>query len=152
MAKPTLLQSLLGRPSQSYAFPRERQHYSSKGDLARALASSSSSPSSLERTEVAPPVTGVGRFQKGKGKASYARPKEDIPLPDSETSISSDSDDSADEAFYTPFSSPPTSMLVDPSIPFIPSDPSSSLPTDDKSSSSSASSSSSSTSHSVLSC
>jgi hypothetical protein len=149
MAKPTLLQSLLGRPSQSYAFPRERQRYSSRRELARALASSS-------RGEVAPPLRGVEQFQKGKGKASYARPNEEIPLPNSETasrynSISSDSDDdSADEVFYTPFSSPPTSMLIDPPIPFIPSDPS---PPDDKSSSSSASSSSSSsTSHSLLSC
>jgi hypothetical protein len=154
MAKPTLLQSLLGRPSQSYAFPRERQRYSSKGELARALASSASA--SLGRTEVAPPVSGVERIQKGKGKARYARPNEDIPLPDSETasinadsiSISSDSDD--EEVFYTPFSSPPTSMLIDPPVPFLLSDPSSSPP-DDKSSSSSASSSSSSTSHSALS-
>ena len=71
-------------------------------------------------------------------------------MSDSSISISSESDgdDSADEVFYTPFSSPPTSMLLDPPIPFIPS---SSLPTDDKSSSSS-SSSSSSTSHSAISC
>lgn len=155
MAKPTLLQSLLGRPSQSYAFPRERQHYSSKRDLARALASSSSSSSSFGRTEVAPPVTGVEQFQKGK--ASYARPNEEIPLPlpspeqiaSDSISISSDSDED-DQVFYTPFSSPPTSMLVDPPIPFLPEDPSSSLPPDDKSSSSSDSSSSS--SHSALSC
>jgi hypothetical protein len=161
MAKPTLLQSLLGRPSQSYAFPRERQRYSSKGELARALARSS-------RTEVAPPMTGVEQIQKGKGKATYARPDEDIPLPHAESascqqiksdsiSISSDSDDdSADQVFYTPFSSPPTSMLIDPPIPLLPSHPSPSPPPDDKSTSSStsssSSSSSSSTSHSVLSC
>ena len=138
MAKPTLLQSLLGRPSQSYAFPAERQHYSSKGDLARAFARSSS--------EVAPPMTGE--------KGSDARPNEDIPLPisDSADSTSIDSGDDSgeeEEVFYTPFSSPPTSMLIDPPIPFLPSDPSSSPPPEDKSSSSS--SSSSSTSHSALS-
>ena len=145
MAKPTLLQSLLGRPSQSYAFPRERERYSSKGELARTLARSSS----LGRSgEVAPPLTGV--------KGRNARLNEDIPLPnpDPADSISIDSDqDSADDVFYTPFSSPPTSMLLDPPIPLFPQHPSSSTPPDDKSSSSSASSSSSSsTSHSALSC
>ena len=146
MAKPTLFQSLLGRPSQSYAFPPERQRYSSKHDLARAAAGLASS-SSLWRTEVAPPLTGVDHFQKGKARDD--RPNEDCQQITSD-SISSDSDDdSADELFYTPFSSPPTSMLIDPA------DLSSSLPTDDKSSSSSTSSttsSSSSTSHSTLSC
>lgn len=147
MAKPTLLQSLLGRPSQSYAFPPERQRYSSKRDLARVAASLARSPS-FGRTEVAPPLTGVDQFQKGKGSPN------EVPQQITADSISSDSDDdSADEVFYTPFSSPPTSMLVDPPIPFLPVDPSPSLPTDDKSSSSSASStSSSSTSHSALSC
>jgi hypothetical protein len=145
MTKPTLLQSLLGRPSQSYAFPRERQRYSSKGELARALARSSS----LGKTELAPPLTVTG---------GDARPKEVFPLPNSDTpdstSIDSD-DDSAHDVFYTPFSSPPTSMLLDPPIPLLSSpDPSPSLPTDDKSSSSSSASSSasSSTSHSALSC
>jgi hypothetical protein len=151
MAKPTLLQSLLGRPSQSYAFPRERQRYSSKRDLARALASSS--PLGMaEVAEVAPPLSGVERFQKGKGKASYARLDEDIPLPvrspqqiksDSISISSGSGEDSDEEVFYTPCSSPPTSMLIDPPIPFLPPDPSSS---------SASSSSSSSTSHSVLSC
>ena len=143
MAKPTLLQSLLGRPSQSYAFPPERQRYSSKGDLARALASSSS----LGRTAVAPPLSGVEQIQ-----ASHARPDEDIPLPCAKSdsiSISSESDDdSTDQVFYTPLSSPPTSMLLDPPGPFLPSPP----PDDKSSSSSASSSSSSSTSHSALSC
>ena len=165
MAKPTLLQSLLGRPSRTYAFPPERDHYSSKGDLARAAAALTFASdgavaisSSFGRTEVTPPLTGVEHYQK----EAYPRPNEGIPLPRSPSpqQITSDSDssasddDSADDVFYTPFSSPPTSMLIDPPISFLPPDPSSSLSPspDDKSTSSSSSASSSSSSHSVLSC
>jgi alcohol dehydrogenase-like protein len=110
---------------------------------------------------MAPPLTGVEHIEK----ASDARPNEGIPLPGrgspspqqqiTSDSISSDSDDdSTDQVFYTPFSSPPTSMFIDPAIPLLPpAEPTSSLSPDDKSSSSSASSTSStsSTSHSALS-
>ena len=161
MAKPTFLQSLLGRPSRSYVFPPERQRYSSKADLARvaaalALASDAAvaSSSSFE-TEVPPPLTGVEHYQK----EGYPRPNEGIPLPRSSSPqqitsdfnlSDSDDEDSSDEVFYTPFSSPPTSMLIDPPIAFLPPDPSPLLSPDDKSPSSSSSSSSS--SHSALSC
>lgn len=154
MAKPTLLQSLLGQPSQSYAFPPERERYSSKGELARVLARSSS----LGKSEVSPPLlTGEEKDNKGRDD----RPNQDHPIPftnsDSLDSISIDSDDDSgdNDVFYTPFSSPPTSMLLDPPIPVFSSVPASSLiPPDDKSSSSSSASSSasSSTSHSALSC
>ena len=163
MVKPTLLQSLLGRPSRSYAFPPERQHYSSKGDLARAAAAltfasdaAAATSSTFGRTEMPPPLTGVEHYQK----ETYPRPNEGIPLPRSSSphqqltsdSDSSDDDDSADDVFYTPFSSPPTSMLLDPPIAFLPPDPSSSLsPSPDDKSTSSSSSASSSSSHSVLS-
>ena len=163
MTKPTFLQSLLGRPSQSYAFPPERQHYSSKAHLARvaaalALASDAAvavATSSSFGTEVPPPLTGVEHYQK----EGYPRPNEGIPLPCSPSpqqitsdfnSSDSDDEDSADDEFYTPFSSPPTSMLIEPPIAFLPPDPSSLLSPDDKSSTSSSSSSSS--SHSALSC
>jgi hypothetical protein len=160
MAKPTFLQSLLGRPSQSYAFPPERQRYSSKADLARiaaalALASDAAvATSSSFGTEAPPPLTGVEHYQK----EGYPRPNEGIPLPCSSSPqqitsdfnySDSDDEDSTEDVFYTPFSSPPTSMLIDPPIVFLPPDPSSLLSLDDKSSSSSSSSSSS---HSALSC
>lgn len=35
MAKPTLLQSLLNRPSQTYSFPQEKMYYSTKRDMVR---------------------------------------------------------------------------------------------------------------------
>ncbi|CCM03994.1 uncharacterized protein FIBRA_06150 [Fibroporia radiculosa] len=40
MPKPTLLQSLLGRPSQSYSFPPQKDYHSSRTDLFRAASTS----------------------------------------------------------------------------------------------------------------
>ena len=126
MPKPTLLQTLLGRPSQTYSFPVEKEYYSAKNDLARAAAVA----------EVAPPLPGVVAYQKGSPSNG------DIPLPYSWST--DDDDDSDDDVFHTPFSSPPTSMLIDMPLSIL--DPLS--PRDDKSSSSSSSASSSS-SHSA---
>jgi len=179
MPKPTLLQTLLGRPSQSYTFPPDKQYYSSKDDLARtaaALAFSSTgsdAAASLGYTEVAPPAaversTDGGGYRDGRATVTVNRgglsgvpsSNEDVSLPFSPpphqiTSVfnSSDSDDdSGDELFYTPFSSPPTSMLIDPPISFVPPDASPSHSPDDKTSSSSSSSSSASSTHSAISC
>jgi hypothetical protein len=152
MPKPTLLQTLLGRPSQSYTFPPDKQHYSSKDDLARAaaalaLSSSCDAPPTFGHAEVAP-LAPVERTtdtddkdddQKGmatvtvnrRGLSAAAVPSnKDIPQPFSAPSpqqqITSDSDDdSGEDIFYTPFSSPPTSMLIDPPLSFVvPPDPS----------------------------
>lgn len=38
MAKPTLLQSFLGRPSQSYSFPQEQNYYSNKAHMRHIAA------------------------------------------------------------------------------------------------------------------
>jgi hypothetical protein len=38
MTKPTILQTLLGRPSQKYSFPREKEYHSAKRDLLRYVA------------------------------------------------------------------------------------------------------------------
>lgn len=35
MAKPTIMQSLLGRPSQTYSFPEEKTYFSTKRDMVR---------------------------------------------------------------------------------------------------------------------
>jgi hypothetical protein len=177
MPKPTLLQTLLGRPSRSYAFPPDRQYYSSKNDLARAAAalafssSNSDAAASFDHTEVAPlPAVeqSTDGYQNGRATVTVNRAglsgaplsNEGIPLPFSLspphqiTSVfnpsDSDEDDSADDVFYTPFSTPPTSMLIDPPIPFVSPEIAPSHSPDDKSSSSSTSSSSSST-HSALS-
>ena len=175
MPKPTLLQSLLGRPSQSYTFPPDRQYYSSKHDLARtaaALAFSSTKSDAaapLGHTEVGPLVAAErSTDQNGRATVTVNRgglsgvpsSNEDASLPfspppkhqiTSDFNSSDSDDDSGDELFYTPFSSPPTSMLIDPPISFVPPDASPSHSPDDKSSSSSTSSSASST-HSAISC
>ena len=180
MPKPTLLQSLLGRPSQSYTFPPDRQYYSSKHDLARtaaALAFSSAKSDAaapLGYTEVGPLAAAErctdGYYQNGRptvmvnrgGLSGVPSSNEDVSLPfylppqhqiTSDVNSCDSDDDSGDELFYTPFSSPPTSMLIDPPISFVPPDASPSPPPDDKSSSSSSSSSSSASStHSAVSC
>jgi hypothetical protein len=78
MPKPTLLQTLLGRPSQTYSFPAEKEYYSAKDHLSRAATA-----------EAASPLRGIFI-------------NEAIPLPPS-----LDLDDNDNDVFYTPFSSPP---------------------------------------------
>lgn len=178
MPKPTLLQTLLGRPSRSYAFPPDRQYYSSKDDLARAAAalafpsSKSDAAASFGHTEVAPlPAAerSTDGYQNGRASVTVNRTglsgaplsNEGIPLPfalspqqqitSAFNPSDSDEDDSGDDVFHTPFSSPPTSMLIDPPMPFVSPVISPPHSPDDKSSTSSTSSSSSST-HSALSC
>ncbi|KAH8999423.1 hypothetical protein EDB92DRAFT_1834088 [Lactarius akahatsu] len=121
MPKPTLLQTLLGRPSQTYSFPPEREYYSARDHLARAATAN------LVR-DIPSPV-----IDQTQNVSSNSHP----------LSIFSDSDDSDDDTFHTPFSSPPISMLIDTPLSLVPSDPSPPHSRDDKSSSSSASSSSS---------
>ena len=144
MPKPTLLQSLLGRPSRSYAFPVEKQYYSAKDDLARAAGAifnpAAATSSSLGNTEVAAPLTLSGSPSSNEGiSLTPSSPPSHQQITSEFTSTDSD-DEEGDDVFYTPFSSPPTSMLIDPPVSFVPPDPSSS------------SSSSSSSSHSAVSC
>ena len=145
MPKPTLLQTLLGRPSQSYSFPAEKQYYSARDVLARAAAVDPAVFPAV--VEAAPPLPAVP-YQKGSPSNG------DITLPyacSTEQQITSDEDeddDSDNDNFHTPFSSPPTSMLIDMPLSILVNDPSPSLSKDDKSSSSSSSASSSS-SHSA---
>lgn len=123
MPKPTLLQSLLNRPSQTYSFPSEKQYYSAKDVLVRAAAVSPPLPVA----EPAPPLSAVAN-QNSNGVS---------PLPYS--CHTEEDNEQDDDVFHTPFSSPPTSMLID--MPLSVLDPTPSA--DDKSSSSSSSSSSS---------
>src|ERR1700761_9702085 len=133
MPKPTLLQTILGRPSQSYSFPAEKQYYSARDDLARAAAVD---PAVFPAVEAAPPLPAVP-YQKGSPSNG------EIPLPYSsstEQQITSDEDeddDSDNDDFHTPFSSPPTSMLIDMPLSILAHHPDSLSPSrDDKSSSS----------------
>ncbi|KAH9077493.1 hypothetical protein EDB83DRAFT_2350325 [Lactarius deliciosus] len=126
MPKPTLLQTLLGRPSQTYSFPPEREYYSARDHLARAAT--------------------VGDI---RSPVAYQNADSNRDLTLHPLSIFDDSDDSGDDSFHTPFSSPPISMLIDPPPSLVPTDPSPPHSRDDKSSSSSSSSASSSSSHSA---
>ena len=79
-------------------------------------------------TEVPPPPTGVEHptYQRRVSLSTYLSSDAGIQIPSSTPSsqqqITSDfntsdlesDDDQSDDVFYTPFSSPPTSMLVDP--------------------------------------
>ena len=151
MPKPTLLQTLLGRPSQTYSFPPERQYYSAKDDLARAATATAVGDIPSAVIEPVPPLPAFA-YKKGR---TFASSNEDIPLPSSwpaqqitsahhPHSIFTHSDDSDDDVFHTPFSSPPTSMLIDMPLSIVAHDASPSHSRDDKSSSSSSSASSSS--------
>jgi hypothetical protein len=132
MPKPTLLQSVLGRPSQTYAFP------SARCDLSRTAATSRTSlPTAISNAS-------LGNFVEYSPKGKPCRdltssPRQQI-TSSALNSTDSDSDNSGHEIFYTPLSSPPTSMFIPPDVVSL-------HPSDDKSSSSSTSSS-----HSALSC
>ncbi|KAF7799074.1 hypothetical protein EIP86_010304 [Pleurotus ostreatoroseus] len=67
MAKPTLFQSLLGRPSQSYHFPPSKEYYSTKPDLMRVATETSPAPDIAPRTA---PVLGPGSDYEQKSSAS----------------------------------------------------------------------------------
>ncbi|KAH9062033.1 hypothetical protein EDB87DRAFT_1608969 [Lactarius vividus] len=138
MPKPTLLQTLLGRPSQTYSFPPEREYYSAR-DL-------------LTRVATATPQRDIPSPVIDQPRAYQNHSSNEVPITLHPLSIFSDSDDDDDDdnddAFHTPFSSPPISMLIDTPLSVVPSDPSPPHSRDDKSSSSSSSASSSS-SHSA---
>ncbi|KAF8271734.1 hypothetical protein EI94DRAFT_1796846 [Lactarius quietus] len=148
MPKPTLLQTLLGRPSQTYSFPAEKHYYSAKDDLARAAAVSpvtlpaavAGIPSAV--IEPAPPLPAVA-YHEGSSSNGV------ILLPYSDRHPDEDEEEEDDDVFHTPFSSPPTSMFIDMPLSILPHDPSPPHSRDDKSSSSSSSASSSSSSHSA---
>lgn len=120
MPKPTLLQSLLNRPSQTYSFPPEKQYYSAKDVIVRAAAVSPPVPVA----EAAPPLSAV-IYQNSNG---------DTPLP---YSWHTDNDNDEEDVFHTPFSSPPTSMLIDMPLSVI--EPQDKSPSPSSSSSSSSS-------------
>ena len=53
MTKPTLLQSILGRPSQSYSFPSNKEYYSTKHELLRAAVAAQQSDEQLKTRSIA---------------------------------------------------------------------------------------------------
>ncbi|KAA1466061.1 hypothetical protein DENSPDRAFT_830805 [Dentipellis sp. KUC8613] len=129
MAKPTLLQSILGRPSQSYAFPAQKDYHSSKSELIRAAASHSHPHASSRRSTsgrppvihdpvIAPPpdVIPPQRLEQPHDHSETEDQDED----EFADADSSDDEDDDDDVFYTPQSSPntspATSMYIDASV------------------------------------
>ncbi|RDB15652.1 hypothetical protein Hypma_003990 [Hypsizygus marmoreus] len=110
MTKPTVLQSLLGRPSQTYSFPQEKVYYSTKQNMLRIATESNGQE--LSQTFV------VG--DDAEPKLNSVKPTNDVTIiPDGEQLSITDVDDgdgdgedtdSDRDIFYTPNTSPRVSM------------------------------------------
>ncbi|GLB33283.1 hypothetical protein LshimejAT787_0101670 [Lyophyllum shimeji] len=104
MTKPTVLQSLLGLPSQTYSFPPEKVYYSTKQDMLRVAA---------ETKHQAPSQTTVLR---GDERPQGIKPAHDVRAQPSTQKLlitdldEADDDDSDRDVFYTPNTSPRTSL------------------------------------------
>ncbi|KAI0269300.1 hypothetical protein BC834DRAFT_967929 [Gloeopeniophorella convolvens] len=198
MPKPTLLQSILGKPSQSYAFPPDKHYYSARHDFVRAAVAAQADaaavaaspgvagpsleapgPARFVRRELAadggwgdsdgPTSSGSLSGDEARSRrrsssngvissepSTFSRPQ--ISSPSIRTTLSrvptdnngendsgSAEDDSDTDVFYTPFSSPPISMLIESPLALLPRETSPSpSPFHDEKHSSSASSSASS--------
>ncbi|KAL1676786.1 hypothetical protein EV122DRAFT_215760 [Schizophyllum commune] len=135
MAKPTLLQSLLNRPSQSYTFPPERDYHVVKRDILRTVAPTSGSqlgtrpidsksPTPQEKEVVAPASSAAisSRADVPITTTPVAAPisiqSTELNSEDNSSSGSSDSSanssdkesDSDQDCFYTPNASPRVSL------------------------------------------
>ncbi|KAF8075875.1 hypothetical protein FPV67DRAFT_1469607 [Lyophyllum atratum] len=106
MTKPTMLQSLLGRPSQSYSFPQEKVYYSTKQDMLRFAAETSQ-----EAPSQAAPMHDDAKPNAIKPTNDVRALTDTTRLPITELDDDDyDDGDSDDDVFYTPNTSPRTSM------------------------------------------
>ncbi|KAK7471136.1 hypothetical protein VKT23_002548 [Stygiomarasmius scandens] len=148
MAKPTLLQTLLGRPSQSYSFPKEKDYHSTKAHMRRVAQAAGHAQSGSEPNS----TPGTSREQKLMGTMHVINEKPSVVIihspsnysqhPDNDTSPDpvpddfhqhvevddddseehgsgnddNDSDDDNNDAdiFYTPNTTPRSSMASYP--------------------------------------
>ncbi|KAG5350192.1 hypothetical protein C0989_012305 [Termitomyces sp. Mn162] len=107
MAKPTMLQSLLGRPSQTYSFPEEKVYYSTKRDMLRIAAETSEQQAvgvSNDQPRVVKRPHGVTAFDNTHPSNS------DRTADHADNNDGSDAEDSEYDVFYTPNTSPRISM------------------------------------------
>ncbi|KAL1663164.1 hypothetical protein GGF50DRAFT_128205 [Schizophyllum commune] len=135
MAKPTLLQSLLNRPSQSYSFPPERNYHVVKRDILRTVAPTSGSQLGTRPIDSKSPIPQEKEGAAGASSAAISS-RADIPITtnavtapisiqqtelsreDDNSSGSSNSSanssdkesDSDQDCFYTPNASPRVSL------------------------------------------
>jgi hypothetical protein len=80
MAKPTLLQTLLGRPSQTYSFPQEHKKYhSNKSDLLRLARNHDVNDVSLRDMrsdgDSVGDAVGTSSLEKGQSASPAVRPQ-----------------------------------------------------------------------------
>ncbi|KAG7445968.1 uncharacterized protein BT62DRAFT_949902 [Guyanagaster necrorhizus] len=144
MTKPTLVQSLLGRPSQTYSFPQDKHYYSSKAKLLRLAegdggrdryikvphdeekrkrkrSAGHSQSMNLMRTEVTHKSNNDNNANLDVSSlptATSQQPPSVVVLNDT---TSDEDDDDEHDIFYTPNSSPNPSMastIVAPVVPF----------------------------------
>ncbi|KAG6852528.1 hypothetical protein C0991_011210 [Blastosporella zonata] len=102
MAKPTVLQALLGRPSQTYSFPDEKKvYYSTKQDMLRIATETNEQQTAVVRNDV------ERRVVKGP---DGVRAFDNTRLPNDDRAgdndDGNDDEDSDRDVFYTPNTSP----------------------------------------------
>ncbi|KAG5643265.1 hypothetical protein DXG03_001275 [Asterophora parasitica] len=109
MSKPTILQSLLGRPSQTYSFPQEKVYHSTKQDMLRLATETRGQQApqpTVEHDEADLNALKATNDVRAKALISNRDEGEDNGGGDS------DDDDSDRDVFYTPNTSPRTSMAT----------------------------------------
>ncbi|KAG6901636.1 hypothetical protein C0995_009737 [Termitomyces sp. Mi166 len=115
MAKPTMLQSLLGRPSQTYSFPEEKAYYSTKRDMLRIAAETSKQQAAVLVND---DQLRVATDKEPSEKQPHGvRAFENVQLPNNDRGVNhagnndgSDTEDLDYDVFYTPNTSPRLSM------------------------------------------
>ncbi|KAG6879418.1 hypothetical protein C0992_002792 [Termitomyces sp. T32_za158] len=112
MAKPTILQSLLGRPSQAYSFPEEKVYHSNKRDMRRIAAETREEHALVDDDQ-------PGTVKQFNGVRAY----DDTQIPNCDdahgvnhTDDGSDGDSGYD-VFYTPNTSPRISTVSTDVVP-----------------------------------
>ncbi|KAJ3879594.1 hypothetical protein F5051DRAFT_370741 [Lentinula edodes] len=106
MTKPTILQTLLGRPSQTYTFPQDRDYHSTKAHMLR-VASAAQKTSDLPEHQTIP-TTVMGRKNRLSTTAEIVSVESHVI--DSKLCLDGQLDDkdsgSEEDIFYTPDTSP----------------------------------------------
>ncbi|KAG6850012.1 hypothetical protein H0H93_002461 [Arthromyces matolae] len=109
MAKPTMLQSLLGRPTQTYSFPEEKVYHSTKQDMFRIAAETNDQRPivvhNAPKKRVIKSPTAVRALDTTSLLINGDRGVD--PVHDDSRN---DNEESDSDVFYTPNSSPRTSM------------------------------------------
>ncbi|KAF5361573.1 hypothetical protein D9757_011544 [Collybiopsis confluens] len=97
MARPTMIQTLLGRPSQSYSFPQEKQYFSTKPEMLRVAWEAH--------------AMGNNEVQVQARERNLMETETESHVIDSHPVLNpGDQDNSDDDLFYTPNTSPRSSM------------------------------------------